>query len=209
MNRKNFAHGCGVVIEVTQATRAWFDRDDLRRVIEFIRTGGLTRARHEAIVHLEEMNRQRPPIGIHRRTLMRRSATAVRTIQTVRRRGFWRTCCFRCSREFPRDFPTNFCDTRFWRWNQIVCYNSVIMATRQAKTVTSPRPAARVPPVALAKLSEARQERLDDLMARNNNGDLNGGEKRELTALVTEAEALTLANARALANHHRHEQERN
>jgi hypothetical protein len=83
------------------------------------------------------------------------------------------------------------------------------MATRQAKTVTSPHPAARLPPVALSKLSEVRQERLDDLMARNNNGGLTGDEKRELIVLVTEAEALTLANARALADHHRHEQERN
>jgi hypothetical protein len=83
------------------------------------------------------------------------------------------------------------------------------MATRQAKTVTSPRPAASVASVALSKLSEARQERLDDLMERNNNGGLTGDERRELIALVTEAEALTLANARALASHRRHEQERN
>ncbi len=58
MNRKSFAHGCGVIIEVCKLDGAWFDRDDLRRVIEFIRAGGLTRARHEAMVHLEEMNRQ-------------------------------------------------------------------------------------------------------------------------------------------------------
>ena len=63
--------------------------------------------------------------------------------------------------------------------------------------------------MALSKLSEARQERLDDLMGRNNNGGLTGDEKRELAALVSEAEALTLVNARALANHHRHKQERN
>lgn len=46
-------------------------------------------------------------------------------------------------------------------------------------------------------------------MGRNNNGGLTGDEKRELAALVSEAEALTLVNARALANHHRHKQERN
>jgi Zn-finger nucleic acid-binding protein len=45
MNRTNYAHTSGVVINVCKDHGIWFDHDGLRRVIEFIRGGGLERQR--------------------------------------------------------------------------------------------------------------------------------------------------------------------
>jgi Zn-finger nucleic acid-binding protein len=58
MNRFNFAHGSGVVIDKCANHGLWLDRDDLRRVIEFIRAGGLTVAREHEIQELKEQTRQ-------------------------------------------------------------------------------------------------------------------------------------------------------
>ena len=51
----------------------------------------------------------------------------------------------------------------------------------------------------LHRLSATKQKRLDRLMAKNNAGQLTGGERDELRVLVREAEEITLANARILA----------
>ena len=45
MNRMNFARHSGVVVDVCKRHGTWFDRDELRRIIEFIRAGGLDAAR--------------------------------------------------------------------------------------------------------------------------------------------------------------------
>jgi Zn-finger nucleic acid-binding protein len=45
MNRYSFADGAGVVLEKCKGHGIWLDRDELRQVIEFIRSGGLTIAR--------------------------------------------------------------------------------------------------------------------------------------------------------------------
>jgi Zn-finger nucleic acid-binding protein len=41
MNRVNFAHHSNVVVDVCKSHGTWFDRDELRRIVEFIRAGGL------------------------------------------------------------------------------------------------------------------------------------------------------------------------
>jgi Zn-finger nucleic acid-binding protein len=46
MNRLNFAHRSGVIIDICNKDGIWFDRDSLRHIIEFIRAGGLVHA-HE------------------------------------------------------------------------------------------------------------------------------------------------------------------
>ncbi len=51
----------------------------------------------------------------------------------------------------------------------------------------------------LRRLSADKQKRLDILMAKNNEGLLTETERKELQALVGEAEEVTLANARLLA----------
>jgi len=55
----------------------------------------------------------------------------------------------------------------------------------------------------LEKLSEERQQRLDSLMDKNNEGKLNKKEQRELQKLVRETQEITLHNARVLAEQQR------
>jgi hypothetical protein len=45
MNRLNFAHTSGVIVDVCTRHGTWFDADELRRVLEFITAGGLEAAR--------------------------------------------------------------------------------------------------------------------------------------------------------------------
>ena len=58
MNRVNFARCSHVVVDVCQAHGTWFDKDELRRIVEFIRSGGLETARAREIAELEEQRRQ-------------------------------------------------------------------------------------------------------------------------------------------------------
>jgi len=57
MNRVNFAHCSHVVVNVCAQHGTWFDRDELRRIVEFIRAGGLDQARAREIANLEEDRR--------------------------------------------------------------------------------------------------------------------------------------------------------
>ncbi len=41
MNRVNFAHCSHVIVDVCKSHGTWFDKDELRRTVEFIRAGGL------------------------------------------------------------------------------------------------------------------------------------------------------------------------
>jgi Zn-finger nucleic acid-binding protein len=54
MNRVNFAHYSNVIVDVCKAHGTWFDRDELRKVIEFIRAGGLDNARNRELAEREE-----------------------------------------------------------------------------------------------------------------------------------------------------------
>jgi len=58
MNRVNFAHYSNVVVDICKGHGTWFDRDELRRVIEFIRAGGLDQARTRELTDLNERQRQ-------------------------------------------------------------------------------------------------------------------------------------------------------
>jgi len=67
MNRANFARCSGVIIDVCKKHGIWFDRDELSKIIEFIRDGGLdwARSREKAQLeeerrHLEQMKRESP-----------------------------------------------------------------------------------------------------------------------------------------------------
>jgi Zn-finger nucleic acid-binding protein len=53
MNRVNFAHRSGVIVDVCRTDGVWFDRDELRRIIEFIRAGGLERSRERDVAELD------------------------------------------------------------------------------------------------------------------------------------------------------------
>jgi Zn-finger nucleic acid-binding protein len=53
MARINFAHCSGVVVDVCKPHGTWFDQNELRRVVEFIRAGGMDKAREEKKEELE------------------------------------------------------------------------------------------------------------------------------------------------------------
>jgi Zn-finger nucleic acid-binding protein len=53
MNRMNFARHSGVVVDVCKRHGTWFDRDELRQIVEFIRAGGLDAARDKERAELE------------------------------------------------------------------------------------------------------------------------------------------------------------
>lgn len=58
MNRVMFAHCSGVVVDVCNLHGTWFDKDELRRIVEFIRAGGLDAARADEIEELERKRRE-------------------------------------------------------------------------------------------------------------------------------------------------------
>jgi Zn-finger nucleic acid-binding protein len=58
MNRVNFARCSHVVVDVCRQHGTWFDKDELRRIVEFIRSGGLEQARAQEIAELEEKRRE-------------------------------------------------------------------------------------------------------------------------------------------------------
>jgi Zn-finger nucleic acid-binding protein len=53
MNRMNFARLSGVIVDVCKRHGTWFDRDELRQIVEFIRGGGLDAARDKERAQLE------------------------------------------------------------------------------------------------------------------------------------------------------------
>jgi Zn-finger nucleic acid-binding protein len=58
MNRVNFAHCSGVIIDVCRGHGSWFDKDELRKIIEFIRKGGMVAARQREIESLKAEQRR-------------------------------------------------------------------------------------------------------------------------------------------------------
>lgn len=57
MNRNNFARISGVIIDICKRHGVWFDAEELPRIIEFIRKGGLDYARQKEKLHLEEQRK--------------------------------------------------------------------------------------------------------------------------------------------------------
>ena len=58
MNRINFGKRSGIVLDSCAKHGTWFDADELRRVVEFVRDGGLDRARAIEKEQLEEERRR-------------------------------------------------------------------------------------------------------------------------------------------------------
>jgi Zn-finger nucleic acid-binding protein len=53
MNRINFAHCSGVIVDVCRPHGTWFDRDELRKIVEFIHDGGLEHSRQKEKLEIE------------------------------------------------------------------------------------------------------------------------------------------------------------
>jgi Zn-finger nucleic acid-binding protein len=58
MNRINFANCSRVVVDVCKAHGTWFDRDELRQIVEFIRGGGMEQSR-ENVRHELELQKEK------------------------------------------------------------------------------------------------------------------------------------------------------
>lgn len=58
MNRVNFARCSHVVVDVCAKHGTWFDKDELRRIVEFIRGGGLERSREKEMAELDAKQRE-------------------------------------------------------------------------------------------------------------------------------------------------------
>jgi Zn-finger nucleic acid-binding protein len=54
MNHKNFSHCSGVVLDWCREHGNWFDRNELQRIVAFIRNGGLRKARERELSRLKE-----------------------------------------------------------------------------------------------------------------------------------------------------------
>lgn len=54
MNRINFAHCSGVILDLCKKHGIWFDRDELNRIVEFIHAGGLVTSRSKEKAEMEE-----------------------------------------------------------------------------------------------------------------------------------------------------------
>jgi Zn-finger nucleic acid-binding protein len=57
MNRVNFAGISGVIVDVCKPHGTWFDADELRHIVEFIRTGGLEKAKRRSLDELAARER--------------------------------------------------------------------------------------------------------------------------------------------------------
>lgn len=53
MNRLNFARCSGVIVDVCKGHGTWFDRDELRGIVEFVRGGGMESSRQKEKMEIE------------------------------------------------------------------------------------------------------------------------------------------------------------
>ena len=71
MNRINFAHCSGVIVDICKGHGTWFDRDELREIVEFIRGGGMERSRqkekHEIEFELQQLRTEQIAAAGHSR----------------------------------------------------------------------------------------------------------------------------------------------
>src|SRR3954454_22692482 len=66
MNRSNFARSSGVIVDLCKEHGVWFDAGELPKIIEFIESGGLARAREKEKIDLDN---ERQKIREERRQL--------------------------------------------------------------------------------------------------------------------------------------------
>jgi Zn-finger nucleic acid-binding protein len=79
MSRQNYAKRSGVIVDVCRAHGVWFDKDELRRVVEFVLGGGLDRVRQAELDALRETQRQKRATDIRLAAQAKMSETSVDT----------------------------------------------------------------------------------------------------------------------------------
>ncbi len=60
MNRMNFANRSGIILDICRPHGVWFDRDELRRIVAFIRNGGLDEMRKRNLERFAQEKRKQP-----------------------------------------------------------------------------------------------------------------------------------------------------
>ena len=65
MNRVQFAHCSHVIVDVCKPHGTWFDKDELRRAVQFIRSGGLDKARMQQLEELKDEQRSLATARLH------------------------------------------------------------------------------------------------------------------------------------------------
>jgi Zn-finger nucleic acid-binding protein len=58
MNRINFAHSSGVILDICKKDGVWLDRGELQRVVGFVEQGGLARSREHEREQLADERRR-------------------------------------------------------------------------------------------------------------------------------------------------------
>ncbi len=81
MNRINFARCSGVIVDVCKGHGTWFDREELSRIVEFIRGGGLEESRNR---EKEDIKEERLKLLEQQRTEARRSILTGREVDDHR-----------------------------------------------------------------------------------------------------------------------------
>ncbi len=106
MNRHNFGRFSGVIIDICRDHGTWFDADELRRIVEFIKSGGLEKqARREREELREEMRRMRSQqrmdemrsslevrghnVGVHQTSTRVLGSSGALSISGLLRKLFW------------------------------------------------------------------------------------------------------------------------
>lgn len=81
MNRINFARCSGVIVDFCKGHGTWFDRDELSRIVEFIRGGGLEESRNR---EKEDIKEERLKLLEQQRIEARRSILTGRDVDDHR-----------------------------------------------------------------------------------------------------------------------------
>src|SRR3979409_1707225 len=81
MNRINFARCSGVIVDICKGHGTWFDRDELSRIVEFIRGGGLEESRQR---EKEDIKEERLKLLEQQRVEARRSILTGRDVDDHR-----------------------------------------------------------------------------------------------------------------------------
>ncbi|MEA2708851.1 MAG: hypothetical protein QOF78_1452 [Phycisphaerales bacterium] len=58
MHRVNFAEQSGVIVDICKDHGVWFEREELRKIVEFIRAGGMNESRQNQLERLEHERRR-------------------------------------------------------------------------------------------------------------------------------------------------------
>ncbi|HUE42870.1 MAG TPA: zf-TFIIB domain-containing protein [Candidatus Sulfotelmatobacter sp.] len=68
MNRVQFAHCSHVIVDVCKSHGTWFDKDELRRAVQFIRAGGLEKTRAQQLEQIKDEQRRLAVARLHETT---------------------------------------------------------------------------------------------------------------------------------------------